>query len=281
MRALTFPTTRAGALAIAHDVVSTIRRHRLTTHATSIAFRVLISLVPLALLGIGLLGAFGLEDVWTDSVSPTLHRHLQSSAAAAADDVAEGVFARNGAGLLAFATALVLWNTTRAIREVEHALDEIHEREGRPRPLLRGVALLVGLAVFVDMCVIGAFMVFVGAPRLVGDGVVKGLLEVGRWAAALVLLWLAVTALVRYASSERPETSWASGGSALIVGGWLLTSVGFGAWSTYVASYKTATGVLTAFLVLTAYALTVAYVFVLGAQLDETLRRRQGSAGSD
>ena len=33
-------------------------------YAAAIAFRVLVSLVPLALLGLGLLGAFGLEDVW-------------------------------------------------------------------------------------------------------------------------------------------------------------------------------------------------------------------------
>jgi YihY family inner membrane protein len=255
-----------------------VRRHRLTTHANAIAFRVLVSLVPLALLGIGLLGTFGLEDAWTDSISPTLHRHLQPSAAVAADDIAEGVFNRKGAGLLALSSALVIWNTLRAIREVEHALEEIHEKEGRPRPLLAATALRLGLACFVDVCLFGAFLVFVVAPRLVDEGGVHDALAVGRWVVALGLLWLAVTALVRYAPSERPQTSWASGGSALIVGGWLLASTAFGAWSAYVASYKTAIGMLTAFLVLTAYTLTVAHVFVLGAQLDETLRRRERSS---
>jgi uncharacterized BrkB/YihY/UPF0761 family membrane protein len=45
-------------------------------------------------------------------------------------------------------------------------------------------------------------------------------------------------------------------------------------WSTQIANYKTGLGTLTAVLVLTAYTMVVAYVFLLGAQLDELLRRR-------
>jgi membrane protein len=98
---------------------------------------------------------------------------------------------------------------------------------------------------------------------------------------AVVLLWVTVTLLIRYAPAEKPEMRWASGGSALVVGGWLAASALFGWWSASVANYKTATGTLTAFLVLTAYTLVLAYVFVLGAQLDETLRPREhGSSRS-
>src|SRR5436309_2974260 len=125
---------------------------------------------------------------------------------------------------------------------------------------------------------LGALGRFVAAPRVVDDGTAHQVLVVLRWLPALLLLWLAVAALFRYAPAERPQTRWASGGSALVVGGWLVASVAFGAWSASVASYKTALGTLTAFLVLTAYTQAVAYVFVLGAQLDETLRRRESGS---
>jgi membrane protein len=121
---------------------------------------------------------------------------------------------------------------------------------------------------------VGALLSFVVGPRVVEAGAVHWTLEAARWIVAVVLLWIAVTALFRYAPAERPEMSWASGGSAVVVCGWLLASVLFGVWSTQIANYKTGLGTLTAVLVLTAYTMVVAYVFLLGAQLDELLRRR-------
>jgi uncharacterized BrkB/YihY/UPF0761 family membrane protein len=100
VREITLPRARAESLAIAHELVAALVGHRLTTHATALAFRVFTSLVPLAVLGIGLLRAIGLQSVWTDSISPTLHDHLAPSAAAAADDAARAIFARDGVPLL-------------------------------------------------------------------------------------------------------------------------------------------------------------------------------------
>ena len=278
VRDLSRPVLSASTLDVGRDLLDAAHRHRLGAHAVALAYRVLISLVPLALLSIALMGAFGLESVWQGSISPTLHRHLMPSVAAAADDTAQGIFERNGAVLLALATVMVVWNTFRAMREVEHTLDEIHEKQRPARAFLPGVGRRLALAGVVDVCILGALGLFVAAPRVVDDGTVHQVLVVLRWLPALLLLWLAVAALFRYAPAERPQTRWASGGSALVVGGWLVASVAFGAWSASVASYKTALGTLTAFLVLTAYTQAVAYVFVLGAQLDETLRRRESGS---
>ncbi|HET7745600.1 MAG TPA: YihY/virulence factor BrkB family protein [Gaiellaceae bacterium] len=273
MRELTLPIERERTLEVGHDVISTLRRHRVATHATALAFRVLTSLVPLAILGICVLATVGLESVWTDSISPILHRHLASSAAAAADDAVRGIFERNGALLLVLASLMLVWNTLRATSEVEHALDEIHDRETQSRAFLETFARRLALALVVDACLLGALVSFVVAPRIVENGALHYSLDVVRWIAAVALLWVAVTVLFRYATVEPPETSWASAGSALVVAGWLVASLLFGFWSTSIANYKTGLGTLTAFLVLTAYTLVVAYVFVLGAQLDESLRR--------
>jgi len=273
MRAVALPLARRTTLELVREVAGAMRRHRLGTHASAVAFRVLVSLVPLALLGIGLLGAFNLESVWHDSISPTLHHHLRASVAAAVDDTANSIFARNGAGLLVFATALVVWNTVRAVREIEHALDEIHELEGRRPPIPAFVASLV-LAVLIDFCVVLTLLVVVVPPRLVDSGVGHALLDTLRWPVGALLLWIAVTLLLRYAPGERPDFRWASAGSIGVVLGWLAASAVFGLWSAQVANYKTAVGTLTAFLVLTTYVLVLAYVLILGAQLDESLRRR-------
>jgi membrane protein len=275
MRAVALPATNHEALEIARDVASAMRRHRLGTHAGAVAFRVLVALVPLGLLGIGLLGVFGLQSVWRDSISATLHRHLLPPIALALDDTAERIFRHDGVGLIALAIALVVWNTLRAVREIEHALDEIHELEGRrsARPAF-AVGLL--LAVAVDLCVVLATLTVVVPPRLVGPGPGEEALSAARWPAAAMLLWVAVTLLLRYAPGERPQFRWASAGSALVVFSWLCASALFGLWSEHVANYKTALGTLSAFLVLTTYVLVLAYVLILGGQVDETLRRRNG-----
>lgn len=272
------PTTRREWLGVVREIVQALREHRLGTHASAVAYRVLVSLVPLALLGIGLLGALHLRSVWDDTISPTLRDHLAGSVARAADDTAHRIFGRSDAALLVLAVALVVWNTLLAVRTVEHALDEIHASSAR-RPFLRGVAVGIGLAVALDVCLVGALLAVVVPPRAIPHGLGHAAAEAARWPAALALLWAAVGLLVRYAPAEHPEPRWASAGSALVVVGWLVASVLFGVWSTSVANYRTAVGTLTAFLALTAYALTLAFVLVIGVQLDETLRRRDGSPG--
>src|SRR5262249_26896141 len=49
---------------------------RLLTYAAAIAFQSLIALIPLTLLGLGLLGAFGLESTWTNSIAPAIENRV-------------------------------------------------------------------------------------------------------------------------------------------------------------------------------------------------------------
>ncbi|HKO74400.1 MAG TPA: hypothetical protein VJU01_03725, partial [Gaiellaceae bacterium] len=62
---------RTGSLrATAQDVTECFAAHSLLTYASAIAFRALVAVVPLTLLGLALLGTLGLEDVWTDTIAP-------------------------------------------------------------------------------------------------------------------------------------------------------------------------------------------------------------------
>jgi len=46
--------------------------HEIPIYASAIAFRALISVIPLTLLGLGLLGALGLQDTWHNSIAPAV-----------------------------------------------------------------------------------------------------------------------------------------------------------------------------------------------------------------
>jgi len=46
--------------------------HELPVYASAIAFRAIVALIPLVLLGLGLLGALGLKDTWHNSIGPAI-----------------------------------------------------------------------------------------------------------------------------------------------------------------------------------------------------------------
>lgn len=239
--------------------------HGLATHAAAIAFRVLVALVPLTLLALALLGAVGLGDTWHDSIAPELRKKLQPEVFRALDHVVTQILESPSAGLILFAGALLLWELLRGVRAVSRALNTIHDVHER-RSAVTIALVTVGLSIAVGTCLIGAAFVTIVGGRL---GLLASTL---RWPVAALLLGLAVALLVRYAPAEHPDVKWASVGSAVIVAGWLMLSVGFGIWVRDVASYRGATGSLFAFLVLTAYVLWVSAVFLIGVEIDEALR---------
>jgi membrane protein len=274
-RAAPLRAGRAGELAaLVRPVRQAAREHRLTTHATAIAFRLLVALVPLVLLGVALLGALGLEDVWRTSIATELDHRFTKPVFEAMDYSAQEIFRSDALGLIALASLLLLWEATRAVRAVSNALNEIHDVEER-RPWWRVTLVTLALAVATSLLTVAAALVVIVAPRAVSGGAPELAFGIGRWPVAIVLLGVAVALLVRYAPADHPEPRWASAGSAAIVASWLLLSLGFGFWVTTVASYKSAAGTLTAFLVLTAYVLALSAAFLVGVELDEALRRRR------
>jgi membrane protein len=256
--------------AIARELAAAFREHHLWTYASAISFRALVALVPLVLLGLGLLGALGLEDVWSNSIAPAVKGHVTQPVFEAIDSSVEKIFASSTAGLVAFAAGLLVWDMTWAISLTREALNELHGVT-EDRSLWRRGLVATGLAIAVIVCVVASVLAVVLGPRPEGTWhVVFGL---GRWPAAVVLLGIAVGLLVRYAPAEKPPSSWASAGSLVVVGGWILATVAFGWWAGSVANFETAIGSLTVFLVLTAYVFTSSAIFLVGVQLDEILRK--------
>jgi membrane protein len=244
--------------------------HHLGTYASAIAFRALVALVPLVLLGLGLLHAFGLEDVWSDSVAPAIKAHVTPPVFRAIDYSVDKIFSSSATGLITFAAALLLWDMTWAVATMMEALNEIHDVD-EPRRWWRRYLVAVALAVAVIMCVVGAVLVVALGPR--PGGALHVIFGIGRWPAAVVLLGLAIGLIVRYGPAEHPQARWASAGSVLVIGSWIVASVAFRLWVSSVANFKTAIGSLTFFLVLSAYVFVSAVIFLIGIQLDEILRK--------
>jgi membrane protein len=260
-----------------HELLAELTRrlgeHRLTIYASAIAFRALISLIPLLLLGLGLLGALGLQDTWTKSIAPAIKPRVTGPVYDAINYSAEKILSSGTASLIAFAAALVVWDLAIGVGAIMDALNRIHEVE-ESRSLWRRALVAGGLAIAVGACVIAAILVLTVAPR--AGGSLHVLLGLGRWLVAPLLLVLAVGLLVRWAPAEKPEARWASAGSILVILVWIAASLLFRLWITTVASFKSPQGSLTGLLILTSYTFVSAGIFVIGAELDELLRKETG-----
>ena len=264
---------RTGSLRdAAHDIAECFSEHSLLTYASAIAFRAIVALVPLTLLGLALLGTFGLEEVWTDTIAPALRDHLTQPVFNGIDFTVQQIFATDKTPLIALGTALVIWDMTWAVNAVTAALNRIHEVQER-RSKLRRILVASGLGVAVVASLIAAVLVQSIAPS-VADGALDTLLSIARWPVAILFLWAAVTLLFRYAPAEKPKTRRASGGSLLVIATWLVASVLFRGWVTEVANFKSAAGSLTVFLVLTSYILVSSMIFLIGAEVDERARKQ-------
>ncbi len=252
-------------------VAARFSEHRLLTHASAIAFRGLISLVPLVLLGLALLGALGAQDVWRDTLAPPIEQRMTRPVYDGINSSVEKILSSGTAGLIAFAALLLLWDLTWGVTAVMEALNGIHEVEER-RPFWRRALVAAALAVATAICIVGSALIVTFLGRVHLGGVATALLAVAKWASAIALLGLAVGLLVHYAPAERPQVRWASAGSILVVASWIVASLVFRWWVTSVANFRSAAGQLTVFLLLTLYVFVSAVIFLVGVDLDELLR---------
>ena len=259
-----------------HELTRRFSEHELTLYASAIAFRALVALIPLVLLALGLLGAVGKRDTWRNSIAPAIKPRVIHPVFDGINASANKILSSGTAGLIAFAAALVIWYLAVSVSGVMRALNNVHDVEER-RPPLRRAVIAVALGVAVGVCVIGAILLLVSTPH--AEGAVEVVLGIGRWLLLLGLLMLAVGLLVRFAPAEKPETRWASAGSVLVIGVWIVATLLFRLWVTTVADFKTAVGSLTGLLLLTAYLFVSSAIFLVGAELDELLRKETHGRG--
>jgi membrane protein len=268
--------SRRGRRHLVHELARRFSEHELPIYASAIAFRALVATIPLALLGLGLLGALGLQDTWRDSIAPAIKPRVLPAVFDGINASADKVLSSGTAGLIAFAIALVIWDLAIGIAAIMRALNLVHDVE-EDRTTLRRIVVAVALAAAVCLCVVGATLVLIAGPR--AGGALDVILGIVRWLLAPLLLGLAVGLLVRFAPAQKPEARWASAGSLLVIAVWIVATVLFRLWVTYVADFKSAIGSLAGLLLVTLYFFVSSAIFLVGAELDELLRKETNGRG--
>jgi membrane protein len=260
--------------ALAKDVVGSFRDSGLPNFASAMAFRIVLALVPFLLFVLALLGFLDLQEVWSNDVAPELQKNASAAAFKLIDDTVRQVLSQKELWWLTIGLVVTLWELSAVTRVTMTALDRVygyHRRRGLLELLPRSVALGAAMGV----CVVGAIAIVRFGPLVTGDGgLVSAVSFLVRWLLAAAVLGLGIGLVVRYGSATRQRVPWVSFGTGLVLVSWVLTSIAFGLYATYVASYTSVFGHLASVFVLLLYIWLSSNAFLVGVQVDACIRER-------
>ena len=86
------------------------------TYASAIAFQVLTSLIPLALLVLSILGFFDLESVWTQDLAPQFEAQVSKEVYAVVDEVVRRTLGQEQGWWLTVGLVFTLWQVSGETR---------------------------------------------------------------------------------------------------------------------------------------------------------------------
>lgn len=248
-------------------------RNDILTYASAMAVQLLTALIPLLLLACLLVGALGKQSVWRQEIGPAFADRASVPTYQAVDAVVEGLISSTHVGWLVAAALIAWWEISGAVRCSMGALNRILELDEN-RPTLRRFGLSFLLSLAVAVLALGALVVTTRGGGWVDLGPAQFVWAIARWLLDVVLIWLVVGLLIRFAPNGHEPPGWITLGTSGIVLAWLAISAVYGWWVSSVANYTTPFGTMIFLLTLVGYMYVSSIVFLVGAQLDHDLLRR-------
>lgn len=244
--------------------------------ASAIAFRVLLTLVPLALFGVALLGLFGLEDIWRDELAPQARDSLSPPAYKLLDDSITAVFEDKVLFWVTAGALIVVWEGSSVVRALVRVLNTIYDvEEDRSDPKRFALSALISAAV------LALLLLAVALPRmaagLVDGGAADIALTVLGWALAIAALLGAVGLIVRAAPDIERPLRWVSFGAILVVVAWIVMTLLFGFYVTELADYGSTFGHLATVFIGLEYLFLSATVLIGGLVVDSLVEGDDGA----
>lgn len=252
------------------EIVAGFARNDLLTYASAISFQVVFALIPLALLGLGLLGAFGLTDVWTSDVAPRVRGNITPDAFRMIDHTVRQVLDHQRLFWATAGALIAIWEVSGAMRATMQVLNRIYDTDD-DRTFPRRIAVSIWLSALVTLLLLAAVAATKAVPALLGGG---PLATVAGWLVATALMTATVAAIVRFAPSTERPLRWVSFGTLLVIFGWVVASLVYGWYVSSVADYNSVFGNLAVVIVTLGYIYLSSIVFLTGLQLDSLIRHQ-------
>ena len=256
----------------------------LTDWAAALTYYGVMSLFPMLLVLVALLGLVGQESTiatMTDSLRAAGLKDVAKNVAGPLDEIVQN---KGGAGaLVGFGLLGALWSASGYIGAFTRASNAIYEvKEGRPfwklRPLQVAITLvgvlLISL-VLIAVVVSGPIAKAVGSALGVGDTAVT-VWGIAKWPVILVVLMGMVAGLYYVAPNVRqPKLRWVSPGGVVAVLAWIVASAGFGLYVSNFGSYGKTYGALGSVITFLVWMWISNLALLFGAELDSELERER------
>jgi membrane protein len=256
------------------DILRAFERNDLLTYASAISFQVFFAIIPLLLLALGLLSAFGLSDVWSNDVAPEVRSSVSPAAFKVIDQTVRQVLQEKQLFWATLGALIAIWEVSGAMRATMQVLNRIYEAD-ETRPFKTRMLTSFWLSGVVTILLLAAVAVVKVVPALVHSAVVS----IAVWIVAAALMAAVVAMVIRFAPAKERPLRWVSFGTLLVIVGWLGASLIYGWYVTSIADYGSIFGSLATVMVTLSYIYIQAIVFLTGLQLDSLVRRElEGAA---
>jgi YihY family inner membrane protein len=253
------------------------------SHARSMAYATTLVLVQAIIAVVGLASALGRGGV-SDVITRTMHAAVPGPGGdlltRAVDQAHRAGASHRYVGLL-FGLVGALVTGSTLMGQIERGFNRIYGVE-QDRPTARKYGLAFVLAVSAGVLMIGAFTLL-ALGKTVGDNInnhsVATLWSVVRWPVALLLVWFAITAIMRRSPRRhQPAPSWLAFGAAVSTLLWAASTALLGLFFSVSSSFGQTYGPLAGIVALLLWALLSAISVLFGAAVAAQLEAVRAGA---
>jgi membrane protein len=268
------------------QTLDTVRERGLTDWAASLTYYAILSVFPMLIALVSLLGIFGEYP----RTSNALINIVQQVAPGTTVDVLRGPIehgakAQSGAGLVfLIGIGASIWAASGYLGAFFRAANIAWDAtEDRPFWKLRPIQVVLTVILLAGLTLIGMALVITGpVATAVGDSIGLGstTLTVWRWAKwpVIVLAVLTLLSLVFYAAPNIKQRGyrWISAGTIAAAVGWVVATILFGLYVAYFGSYNKTYGSIAGVIIFLVWMWITNLALLFGVTLD-AVRARSGS----
>jgi membrane protein len=267
---------------VAKRTMAEFKADRGVLMGAGVAFYALLGIFPALIAALTIWGLFA-DPQQVENAFDTMAEFLPEDAAQIITEQLSAI-ADTAGGALGFGAAAslagVLWAASSGMKGLMTAINAAYNQPPeRSFFKERGLALAFALGgILLALIAVGLLAVFPIVVDLVGlDGTVATVVSLARWPLLLVLVWIGLSLLYRWAPDRPPaDWGWLSWGAGIAVVIWLLASIGFTVYVQNFGNYNETYGALGGVIVLMMWLFITGIVILLGAEINAELERTTG-----
>ena len=268
------------ALSVVKRTVVSFYHDQGTHHAAALTYYALMSLFPLLLLAVSLLGLLGEYPGTYNSIVHYLRRVVPASTLTPLSAAVRAALRSKGTALAALAVGVLaaLYGATGYLEAARRAFNVVFEAEHGRSFVRRKLIDVASTGVLLAIVLATVLLMFAGsgAARDIFGPSAATVWRIIRWPAALISALLVFSFLYFVTPDvEQRAFRWVTPGAAVGVTAWLLASAGFSAFLAHFSSYNVTYGSFAAAIILLVWLWLTNVALLVGAELNAEIERER------